>query len=184
MNFTGFSSTKYNLTSPQFSTTGSSPVSCFTFNYYFLIDATRRNELDVVLSDQTRTNNTLIWSMAGVDIDGWRRAEAQIDQRGSYKVREEKTSKIKQNWTFSNLELFIPQIILSAYASLGFIAVKNFALTNGPCPSNLCTFENGQCGFKTPSTGGNAFALSYGYYTLGQNQDGKIKCSQTPISIL
>lgn len=89
VNFTGFSSTKYNLTSPQFSTTGSSPVSCFTFNYYFLIDATRRNELDVVLSDQTRTNNTLIWSMAGVDIDGWRRAEAQIDQRGSYKVKND-----------------------------------------------------------------------------------------------
>lgn len=62
--------------------------------------------------------------------------------------------------------------------------MKNFAFTNGPCPSNLCTFENGQCGFKTPSTGGNAFALSYGYYTLGQNQDGKIKCSKTPISIL
>ncbi len=53
------------------------------------MDSTRENSLDVALSDQAQNNtkNTvLIWSTAGVDFDGWKRAEAQIDGRGSYKV--------------------------------------------------------------------------------------------------
>ena len=73
----------YTLTSQQFSTAG---VSCLTFDYYFLVDSTHRNELKIVLSDQARSNDTLIWSIAGVNIDNWKQAEAQIDQRGSFKV--------------------------------------------------------------------------------------------------
>ncbi len=73
----------YTLTSQQFSTAG---VSCLTFDYYFLVDSTHRNELKIVLSDQARSNDTLIWSIAGVNIDSWKQAEAQIDQRGSFKV--------------------------------------------------------------------------------------------------
>ena len=73
----------FTLTSPQFVTTDD--VSCFTFYYYFMADSSHDNEIYVTLYNE-HGSFFPIWSSAGINIDGWFFAEAQIDQPGTYKV--------------------------------------------------------------------------------------------------
>ena len=85
VNYTNWVDNTFSLTSPQFTVSGNE--ACFTFYYYFLADATKNNDLTVTLIDQIHNNNTMIWSSAGINIDRWERAQVQIDQAGTYKVR-------------------------------------------------------------------------------------------------
>lgn len=78
-----FRTSSLSLASPAFNVSG---VSCFTFDYYFLADSTKRNELEIVLSDQHQSSETLIWDTSGLNVDDWGKGEAQIDQPGTYKV--------------------------------------------------------------------------------------------------
>lgn len=75
------------MTSPSFEIASHVAVACFSFDYYYLVDASSgKSELEITLSDQTKQNDTLIWSTAGHNLDRWESGEAQIGQSGTFKV--------------------------------------------------------------------------------------------------
>lgn len=76
----------YEMWSPYLAET--SKVSCFTFDYYILVDSTKNSGLKLFLVNgvhDTR-NETEIWSMSGVSEDIWSTAHANFNAQSRFQV--------------------------------------------------------------------------------------------------
>lgn len=63
-------------------------VSCFSFDYYILVDSTKSTGLKLYL--ETEKNQKIaseeIWSMSGVSDDFWKRAHVNVNPQSSFQV--------------------------------------------------------------------------------------------------
>lgn len=69
----------YSMSSPYLAKTKS--ISCFTFDYYILVDSTKSGGLKLYLVDAANNKEVEIWSMSGVSQDLWSTAHVNFDSQ-------------------------------------------------------------------------------------------------------